>query len=145
MKRIVPAAIVAALVSTAATIASAEAAPAPCCACVPKSGGQTSGNGDGPAVHAFFCSLGITEEVENRCGGHTPPRMLLCVPGSSGASTQGDSVPGASCTEQLAAEGIICPAAGVPTAAPLGVGLLALVLTGLGTATLRRRSRRPRA
>jgi hypothetical protein len=104
---------------------------AQCCACLPSPVAH-QGIAPDPAEVALFCAeaeSGAEEPLEQRCSDQPVSANLSCYP----------NIPGPSCREQLLDLGILCPSAGAPTAAPLGLAVLALALGGLGVAVLARR------
>ncbi|MDX2170423.1 MAG: hypothetical protein SF182_25350 [Deltaproteobacteria bacterium] len=108
-----------------------------CCACVPD---LHDAHGGGSAElketqAALFCAEAASGDeggLEMRCDAQAGPTDLVCYP----------NTPGPSCRDELAGLGIICPTAGAPAAAPLGLLALAAALAGLGVALLARRVRR---
>lgn len=128
--------VVAAIVIAAACLAARPAAATllqSCCACVKGERAQTNGAfGANPRV--YFCAEaqpGDVPGLEERCD---------AVSDQDGVLHCETNIPGPSCRAQLADAGLLCPAAGAPTAGPLPLAALALALAILGACTARRRS-----
>ena len=127
---------IAAIVITALLGARSNAQPGPpppaCCACIMSPPCVPT---NGTATNALFCAAapaGNTTALEERCAAM-----------AGGLACQ-EEQPGTPCRSQLDAAGFVCPAAGVPAAAPLNLAALAVILAAGGAALLRRR-RAPRA
>jgi len=123
------------VVTFAALLGSARLAAALgplCCACLPVHTAQTSGN-NGTTVGALFCAAAPPAsftELNVRCAA-TPGQELGCFP----------VIPGTACVAQLASEGVTCPRAGAPVAAPITLLGLAVSLAAVGVLAARRRRR----
>jgi hypothetical protein len=103
-----------------------------CCACLPDPKAHTSGNTGAP-VGALFCAAAppaTLDQLDARCLA-TPEHGLRCVA----------VIPGTPCVTELASEGVSCPSAGAPVAAPVALLALAASLAAAGTLAARRRHR----
>jgi hypothetical protein len=103
-----------------------------CCACVEGHRAQTSGE-NGSDGQVYFCAEATTgdlPELETRCENVSQEMAALECEAN---------IPGPSCRAQLADAGFACPAAGAPTASPVGLVGLTAVLAALGGGLLHRR------
>lgn len=130
MKRIAIVTVIAALAS-AASLAGALSGPT-CCACLEGYEAHTA-QANGTAIDALFCAAAP--------GGNTTALASRCEALNGGLSCTG-LWSNQTCVMELAEAGIVCPSSGVPTADPLNLTALAVVLGAAGMALLRRRSHR---
>ncbi|MBX3024383.1 hypothetical protein KF840_05675 [bacterium] len=104
-----------------------------CCACLEQHNAQTA-SGPPQAQPALFCSQVV--------GMGYPDFVQRCDDAGGASAPCFDPSPGQSCGATLAQQGIGCPAApGAPAAGHLGLAALAVALSSLGFAALRRRAR----
>lgn len=103
-----------------------------CCACLPPGINATTSGAPVGIVAAAFCAEADAtnlDEVTMRCDALGDGFELVCVA----------NVPGPTCFDQLAGDGIACPTAGVPAAAPPTLLAALVLLVGFGGLALRRR------